>query len=103
MAKVERIEVARAERRYGDEIADAFASTGSAVARVEDTGDAELWRAVARKVARAGGHRVHTGYHEQHGVVGAVLVDLEVTEAEVRAAGERLSELLLGPRLEPHR
>lgn len=103
MSRVERLEVARAEHRYGRAIAEAFAASGSAAARVVEVGDPELWRAVARKVAWAQGHRVATCHHQQHGVVSAILTDCEATPSEVWRAGERLSEMLLGPAVSPRR
>jgi len=99
LTRVARLDVARAERRYGSDIAPEFAQQGAATARTKDIGDPELWRAVARKIAHDQGHRVATHLHVEHGVVSAVLTDQKATDAEIRLALERLSRLFLGPQL----
>ena len=86
MANVARTDGVRAER-FATEITKAFAFDGALVARTDVVGDAELRRATARKVARAHGRYVATGYYGPFDeLVWARLYDHPVTDADRRGA-----------------
>jgi hypothetical protein len=56
----------------------------------------EEWRAAARMAGRANGWRVRTGFTVDEERVWAVRDDLEPDENDLRAAADRLDDLLFG-------
>ena len=79
--------------RLAVDIVRSFATSGAMVARVDEVGDPELWRSVARKVAHENGLYVATGRWGPDGeLVWAKLYDGPVTAADRQQARAMLEQ-----------
>ncbi len=84
------------ERRLAEQLAPMLEGS-YAVVLASSLDSVEEWRAAARIAGRVNGWRVRTGFTGDGERVWAVRDDLEPDEHDLRAAADRVSDLLFGP------
>jgi len=84
------------ERRLAGQLAPTL-ERSHAMVPIATLVSVEEWRAAARMLGRANGWQVRTGLTEDGEHVWAMRNDIEPDEEDLRAAAERLDDLLFGP------
>ena len=84
------------ERRLAGQLAPTLERSHAMVPTATLT-SVEEWRTAARMAGRANGWRVRTGLTQDGEHVWAMRNDIEPDEEDLRAAADRLDDLLFGP------
>jgi len=101
MGELASIEQARSAK-FAVDIVQSFATSGAMVARVDEVGDPELWRATARRIAHENGLYVATGRWGPDGeLVWAKLYDGPVTAADRQQARAMIEQAVFSASTTP--